>query len=479
MNFNAVKNTKPNAVTHEGGKAYTKNPVQAWMNYLFSSYNEDRYYEDASTQTKRYIFLLDKVAELYSYELIAKMALFARNELGMRSISNLTAAWLANKAFENKRVFYRNYCHRPDDVSEVFAALDALNIKKNHSMCRGFGDYISTLSAYEVGKYKMRRREYNMYDIINLTHPKSDVINDYLAGNLEIPETWETKISTAANQQEKNQNWIQLLKERKLGYLALIRNLNNILSAINETSDLYAIEVLNSALTNPNQIKKSLVFPYQIYNAYKNLKVVPSSVVSALEKAFRISIDNVDTFKGNTAILLDVSGSMEASISRRSTVTIKEAGAVYAAMFALKSEDVKIVKFGSEAKVYHFNRIDNVFNQIEKLADNDNCGYGTYVDTAFDLLDKHYKRILLISDMQIMTTGYHNGQTYYQQYCSKYRTAELYSFDLGFYKTQTDNPNNPHVHLLTTLSDKVLKLMHLLENGKDLIKYINENYSYC
>ncbi len=77
--------------------------------------------------------------------------------------------------------------------------------------------------------------------------------------------------------------------EGKLGYLALIRNLNNILEAIDPTKsgrfdDAIIYDYLVPQITNVDKIRKSMVFPYQIYNAYRNLKVYNFLVIAALER---------------------------------------------------------------------------------------------------------------------------------------------------------------------------------------------------
>ena len=200
--FNKVKVCGPQARSHEGGAVYEKSPVDAWMNMLFSSFMEKGFYESAETQQNRFIELTDKIADAYGYEFVAKAAVFARNELGMRSISQLTAAWLNAKSFQHKRDFYRAFMHRPDDVAEIFAAVDYLNDKRSHALIRGAADYISSLNEHTLAKYKLNSRIYNMYDVINITHAHSHAIDLYKAGQLTAADTWEVKVSGAANEDE-------------------------------------------------------------------------------------------------------------------------------------------------------------------------------------------------------------------------------------------------------------------------------------
>lgn len=479
----AVKTEK--VTSYEGGEVFEKNPVEDWLNFLMSSYLENQFYESAEDQMNRYTNLTREVAEKYGWEFVAKAAFFSRQELGMRSISEFTAAILNDQKFDNKRAFFRNYFKRPDGVSEVFAAIDMLGDKRSHALVRGAGDYLSSLKDYQLGKYKLKGKEYNMYDLINITHAHSVTIDKYKAGTLETPDTWETAISGSKSDEEKSQNWQRLVEENKLGYLALIRNLRNI---VNSSPDAYWIEkYLVPQIENEVAIKKSLVFPYQIYCSWKNYGIRNISIDAALDRAFRIACGNMPKMDGRTVIILDVSGSMEEKLSSNSSLTLKEVGAVYAvAMFVNCNAD--FIKFGNDAKKLKLNKLDSIFNLVEKMYANDNCGYGTDIVPAFRLMNEKYDRIFLVSDMQIMSKngsgwcwGHENtGVETYNEYCKIYKChPHMYSFDLANYSTQVENPNNPRIHLLTTLNDTLFKMLPYIENGNSLVDYINNNFSYC
>lgn len=479
--FNSKSITTPNAASYEGGSVYEKNAAEEWLNFLMSSYIEDRYYEKSSFQLQRFENLTIGMIIDYGAEFVAKAANFARNELGMRSAAQYVAAMLNPFKFNDKRIFYRNFCHRPDDIAEVFAAVKSKKEKRSHAMVRGFGDYLSSVNSYSLGKYKMNNHDFNMYDIINITHAHSDVIDAYKAGTLKTPDTWETAISGAKDEESRKIEWVRLVEEKKLGYLALIRNLRNILSC--NVSQRWIDNTLVPQIENEYAIRKSMIFPYQIYCAYQNIETHNIAVVYALSNAFRIAlVNNMPTLQGKSVVLLDVSGSMNTPISKNSKITIREVGAVYAICIMLTSEDSDFIKFGSNAKKHKINRLNNIFEEIDRMQANDDLGFGTEIEPAYYLIDKKYDRIILISDMQIMN-GVNwcygrSGKTCYQEYCKQFGRTPIYSFDLGNYHTQTDNPNNPDVHLCTSLSEKTLKFINFLEDGKSLVDYINDNYDY-
>lgn len=468
------------ATSYEGGENYKKDVLEDWMNFLFSSKMDNAFYESADTQQARFIELTNLVIDKYGAEFAGKCAMFTRNDLGQRSTAQLVAAMLNGQSFERKRDFYKAFCHRPDDMSEIFAAVDMLGGKRSHAMIRGFADYMSGLSEYSVMKYQMKGKRYNMYDLINIIHPKNGngVIDGYMNGKLEAADTWEVNISTGQD------SWKNMVEGNRLGYLALIRNLNNILAE--DVDDEWIKRNLVDQLINEVSIKKSLVFPYQIYTAYRNLKVQSFAVITALDTAFRIACGNMPKMDGNSVIMLDVSGSMDDRYGDKSSLTIKEVGACYAAALYING-NCDFIKFGNRAKSATFKKACGPFQVIREMCDNDNCGYGTDIAPAFGLInDKKYDRIFVVSDMQVMGEqnrfwGWGNsvdGMSNYRSYCAANGRTILYSFDLGNYSNQIANPNNHDVHLMTALNDNVFKMLEYVENGGKLYDYINENYHF-
>ena len=486
--FNKVKEHRPNAVSYEGGAVYEKSPVNEWLNMLFSSFMEDKFYESALDQQQRFVELTNKMADAYGYEFVAKAAVFARNELGMRSISQLIAAWLNNKTFKNKRQFYCAFMHRPDDVAEIFAATDYLWGKKSrsHALVRGAADYLSALKPQTLAKYKLNSRDYNMYDLINITHAHSKAIDLYKAGELMAADTWEVNISAKSDKAERDQEWKRMVEEHKLGYMALIRNLNNILDnpEINQDWIRYT---LVPQITNEKAIHKSLMFPYRFYTAYKNLNVHNPFLDAALGEAFTIAaVKNAPQLDGGSAIILDVSGSMEDRISYNSNITIKEVGACFAIALWLANPQSPVIKFGTTAKfVTNLNLLENPFTLISRLCHNDGCGYGTNIVPAFDFLGQNstykntYNRIFIISDMLVMDNrwSYYSSDTAVKAYHSNFGMMSCYSFDLGNYHTQILSPYD-NIHYITALNDQVFKFIGLLESGINLVDYINQ-FNYC
>lgn len=488
--FNARKSGPAMAQSYEGATLYEKSLEEEWVNFIFSSMMQDGFYESADEQMMRYKELTESMIEKYGPVFAAKAARYSRQELGLRSISEYTAAMLNDYQFDYKRQFYKDYFRRPDGVAEVFAAVDSLGSKRSHALVRGAGDYLSSLGEYQISKYKMKGKEYNLFDLINITHAHSKAIDAYKNDTLQMADTWENRISNAGSEEARNENWCDMVETGKLGYLALIRNLNNIVDAAPSVE--WIEKHLCPQITNEVSIRKSLVFPYQIYTAYKYLKSAPICVQSALDSAFRTSVANMPELEGSTAIVLDVSASMNSPISEKSKLSIKEAGAVYAAAILYANHDSYFVKFGDDARAMKVSFKSNMFYLIRNMCDNDGCGFGTNIIPAFEVLEKSGKtfdRIFLISDTQVMGqtkgNGWGWGYCYDPQaarqkvnrYLAAYSKTHIYSYDLGNYRTQVTSPDSGRITLLTALNEKVFDMIRLKEQSTSLIDIIN-NYSY-
>lgn len=496
------KQAKATAKTYEGGEAYTKNAVSNFFEFMFGSLLGNDFYETSEEQQERLLNLVDEVANETSYEFVAKVCVFSRNEIGLRSVSQLIGAWLNDKPVEDKRKFYHALVHRPDDMGELFSAVDALGQKRSHALVKGCADYLETMDDYKFSKYKMKSatKQWNMYDIVNVCHPKSTkAIDDFINGRTPNADRWENVISNAGNEEERNAEWFRLLKEHKLGYLALLRNVRNIINAIENSrlkddfSSSGALAELCGQLTDEKAIKKSLVFPYQIYSCYKNNGTTNLDITVALAKAFRISVNNMPNIEGKSLYVLDCSGSMDDKISPKSNISIKEASAVYCCSAYLKGEG-DFLKFGNYCKQVKLSHLDNPFDIIEKMSANDGVGFGTDMSTVFKWLNecgkghlngRHYDNYFIFSDFQIMESGYYwyNRDTPSVKKMVNQRIVEegshWFSFDLGAYSTTPVNTNSSHVHELTSLSEKIFEFIPLLKaDDTTIVKYIDENIKF-
>jgi len=470
--FNTKKITpqRVEAVNYAGGQAYEKTAEVELVSILLTSFVQDQFYKKSTDTLKRIPELLTKVDPKFA----AKAAIYARTTFGMRSITHVLAVevakYLSGKEWSKK--FFEDIINRPDDMSEIISYYFIKNKNKAlpNSLKKGFSKAFDKFDGYQLAKYKGEGNEVSLVDIVNLVHPKATNKNkkalaELINGTLKNTDTWEAKLSEAGQSnsgndknEKKAQVWKELIETKKIGYLALVRNLRNIMIQSPES-----IDAACNLLRDKNLISKSLILPFQFVTAIEELQKVGGSnsrqVISALEDAIEISCSNVPALPGKTCVIYDRSGSMRGQPTK--------IGGLFAAVLA-KSNNADVIVFGDTANYVNFNLKDSIFTISEKFNGID-LG-GTKYSKFFELMDKEknkYDRLIILSDGEAW------GQMNSSQYCFndyKKKTGAnpfLYNFDLAGNPTIQFVGNK--VIFLVGFSEKIFDLMKLAEQDINIL----------
>lgn len=463
-NATAVKQNTPTVKNLAGGDAYKPSDKMELVSIVLTSFLGDQFYRSGSATENR---LRELVAKIPDKQFVAKAALYGRNEFGMRSVSHVIAADLGKhvKGEEWTKRFFKNIVRRPDDMLEILA----FSLQNNgdvvpNAMKKGFASAIEEMNEYSLAKYRGEGRTVNMYDVVNLVHPRpTPAVKALMTGELKPAETWEVALTQAGQSDEvddaKEQAWATLLSEKKLGYFALLRNLNNIRKQAPE-----ALPLALEQLVDEKAIRKSLVLPFRFQTAYKLLEgeAGTEKILAAISKAATISLANVPTFEGKTLVALDVSGSMGGFGRSNSPASI---GALFAAALGISQDNVDLMTFDTKAAWVTIPTGIDLFGAVGRIPFR---GGGTDFHLIFDNAKEVYDRIIVLSDMQGWVEGsYRTANTFQTSFKAyKARTGAnpmVYSFDLTGYGTLAFPEDK--VCLLAGFSDKVFDLMGLIEGG--------------
>ncbi|NBO22121.1 TROVE domain-containing protein [bacterium] len=469
--FNAT--VKPNLTTNEaGGQAYKKSAETEFLDLILTSFVEDQYYRSSSTALSELKRLINELDPLF----VAKAAIFARHEYGMRSITHVIACELAKKASGNTwaKNFYERVINRPDDMTEILSYYlsnntDGNNPKFPGSLKKGFAKAFDKFDQYQLAKYKSSNKGVKLVDVVNIVHPvptdrNKEALNLLVNDNLKNEGTWEAMLSKAGqvaeNEEElsqmKSDAWEQLVTTRKIGYFALLRNLRNI---INQAPHI--IDQVCNLLVDERLIKNSKVLPFRFSTAYDEmLRFADASngrkVISALDKAVEISLSNIPKFEGETLLVVDTSGSMGGRPS--------EIASVFAGAF-MKRNNCDVMKFDNFAKYVSYNQQSPVFELGKTFRFS---GGGTNFKDIFLKANKRYDRVIILSDMQGWV-GHTSPVSEFNEYKRKFKANPfLYSWDLTGYST-TQFPER-NVFCLSGFNDNSFKTMSNLEIDKDYLK---------
>lgn len=446
-----------------GGLSYSQSPELELVSILLTSFANDTFYRSSNDTFARLISLIVDCDK----EFVAKAAVYARKQFGMRSISHVVASELAPhlKGKEWAKDFYTAIIHRPDDMGEILSYHVSKNGKIPNSMKKGFAKAFDQFSKYQLAKYKGEGKGFKLIDVVNLVHPvpvekNAEALTALIKGELKSFDTWEADLSKAGQEatseeekaEFKKDVWVNLIKEKKIGYFALLRNLRNVLEQ--------APEVMPDAfkmLIDKNLIKKSLVLPFRFTTAFDeiaklNQGQIVRSTLMALNEALDISVSNVPKFDGETLVVLDVSGSMSGKPA--------QIGALFSAVL-IKSNNADFMTFSDNAHYRNVNPMDSTITIANSLKF---ASGGTNFHAIFQTANKPYKRIIILSDMQGWK-GYVTPVNDFNQY--KKETGAnpfVYSFDLNSYGSMQFPEQN--VFALAGFSEKIFDIMKLLEEDK-------------
>ena len=473
-----------------GGTAFTETPKLELVSLLLTSFVQDKFYRSAKQELKT---LKNLVSAIPDKKIVAKAAAYARNEFGMRSITHALIGELVHivkgESWTKKAVY--ETVKRPDDMLEILGYYgEAYGKPFPNSLKKGLRDALGKFDAYQISKYRGEKSSVKMVDLLNLVHPKpgdnKETFEKLMKGELKSTQTWESKMTKAGQdvkdiedvkeretkkKELKANAWKDLIKEKKLGYFALLRNLRNILDQAPDMVD----DALKS-LTDESFIKKSLVLPFRFTTAMREIEQTSfagtRATVVALSKALDISVQNVPKFDGKTLVVLDESGSMNGQPM--------EIGSLFSAIL-YKSNDADMMMFSDRSRFVNLNPTDSVTTIASQLAKSAEMN-GTNFNTIFQGLDNKYDRIIILSDMQgWMATGYSmysEGGAPTKVFADyKKRTGAdplVYSFDLQGYGTLMFPERN--VFAMTGWSEKIFDVMKLLEQDRDALVNTIDNY---
>ena len=326
LNTVAAKNTPR---TKEGAPSARMTAMQALRRSVCSSFLwEDNFYEDGQSVADRVLSLSKDVPA----EDLAALAVELRTDAKLRHMPLLLTSALAKRGAGAGVVAetVASVVRRPDEMGELLAIHARLNgvgpdrLKSviPAQMKKGLARAFTKFDAYQLAKYN-RDGAIRLRDVMFLAHPRpvdgaqEALWTKLIDGTLEAPDTWEVGLSAGG---DKCETFTRLLKEGKLGYMALLRNLRGMLEAgVDEGLVRDAILARKGA---------GNVLPFRFTAA---ARACPR-MEAALDEALCERILEMPRLSGRTLVLVDVSYSMRAPLSKRSDLTRMDAAATLASV---------------------------------------------------------------------------------------------------------------------------------------------------
>jgi hypothetical protein len=399
MRLNIFKNQQLRPRTHEGARAAVITVEQALRRSVLSCMLwEDEFYEDGVQIAGRIHELVPQVEAAQ----VAALAVEAREKMKLRHAPLYLVREMARHATHCGMVAetLTRVVQRADELSEFVAIYWAggrqpLSAQVKKGLAAAFGKF----DEYALAKYD-RAGAVRLRDVLFLSHarPVDEVqaaLWKRLAENdLATPDTWEVALSAAGCGEgpdpvkQKREVWERLLAERKLGALALLRNLRNLHAAgVSEALVLGALAAL----------KTDRVLPFRFLAAARNAPQWESALEGAM---FRALESRSGDLAGHTVLLVDVSGSMEAPLSHRSEMRRTDAAYGLAILLREIAEKVTIFTFSNAAKRVASRRGMALRDALDQSQPHGGTNLGASLTQVEAAVRQGYDRLIVITDEQ-------------------------------------------------------------------------------
>lgn len=493
FNKSATGSTK--TMNHEGDLAYKLDPKMELYTLVCTASLQRKFYERGDETIARLRSLIPRVPA----EFVAKLAIYAREQMYLRSIPLVLAVELARHHRGDSLIsrMTERVIQRADELTEILAYYAEANGRRetkklgrlSSQIKKGIAAAFGKFDEYQFAKYN-RDGAVKLRDALFLSHAKPTtkeqvaLFKKITDDALEVPYTWEVELSKAGQDgRGKREVWRELIDSKKVGYMATLRNLRNILDA--DVGKTHLAKVAEY-IANPDAVRKSRQLPFRFLSAHQSLEnngnPLTSMILGALEDAAIASVENIKGYGYDTTVLIacDTSGSMSTALSPNSTINYHDVGLFLGMMLQHRCKSVITGIFGEEWKVKQLPRNGVLQNTTALRRMSGEVGHSTNGWKALDYLIRQgiaVDKIMVFTDMQLWdSTGRGRGE--FPRLWSEYRqanpNAKLYFFDLSGYGTTPVSIHGGNVHLIAGWSDKVFDVLDAIEQGSNSIRKINE-----
>lgn len=328
---------KSTVVNHEGVPAVPNDAYdQLRRAVLACMLWEASFYESGEEIAKR----ISALVKIVPQEKVAQLAIDARTKFRLRHVPLMLVREMARSGKGN--IVGRTLSEviqRADELAEFLSIYwgekkQPLSKQVKLGLAHAFGKF----NAYQLGKYKGDDNKVKLRDVLFLCHAKpKDEAQDALwksliDGTLASPDTWEVSLSAG---KDKKETFERLIREGKLGYMALLRNLRKMLEvSVDET-------LIRGALSAGAATSKAL--PFRFIAAAR----AAPRFEAQLDAAMQVATQGMAKLMGTTVVLVDTSPSMAAALSAKSDLNRKDAACGLAILAREPCEDCRVFAFSS------------------------------------------------------------------------------------------------------------------------------------
>ena len=343
---------------------------------------EKQFYLDGQESAKIIQDLVTKV----SPDKVAELAIKARNEYNLRHVPLFLCRELARNGKLTANTL-NSVINRADELGEFLAMYwSDGKCPISNQVKKGLAQAFGKFNEYQLAKYDRNSAVVSLRDVLFLSHVKpcsteQEALFKRVANKeLKTPLTWETELSSGA---DKSETFTRLMQEKKLGALAFLRNLRNMVQA----------GVSEAAIRDYSRsVNVDRVLPFRFVAA---ARIVPQ-FEDMLEAMMFRSLAGAKKLGGKTLLLVDVSPSMFGTkVSAKSDLDRYDAADALAMLYSVVCEELEVYSFSTECVRVAPRKGFALVDAIKGSQANNGTLMGKAVKVANS---KGYDRLIVITD---------------------------------------------------------------------------------
>lgn len=273
---------------------------------------------------------------------------------------------------------------------------------------------LESFNEYQLSKSLGESKSVSMADAIKLLHPdptkskvRKNFYKDIIEGKVKMGDDVKQVQSEIAKVNNKNSKTTKKDVAKSLDTSTVMAIIKNLVALEKQGifHDEKAVDSIVAKLTNKKEVQKSRLLPFRFYSAYNEVKKLPSSmgkrrILDALVEALDLSIDNMQDIAGYSAILVDLSGSMNHQVSSMSSVTAREVACMLGAI-CFKKGIADVYAFADRCvTIDNISKKSTTMDIMEKIL-NTRVGGCTNLDVALNTIRNSgtkYTNLIILSD---------------------------------------------------------------------------------
>jgi 60 kDa SS-A/Ro ribonucleoprotein len=240
---------------------------------------------------------------------------------------------------------------------------------------------------------------------------------------------WEVLLSQFGG--DKQAVWSFLVENDLVGYMALLRNLRNILEA-KVSRDV--IQKVSDKISKKDEVVRSKQLPFRFLSAKLAMEGMSaefdhadfSEIVAAIELAANEACWNIPALPGETMLFADNSGSMTSnSLSEKSARDCRDAANMLAGIASKVCEHPYLFVFGSNLTQIRFAKTDTVMGICDKVRKSGDGG-STKGHLCIEHLIQSGKtpaRVIILTDCQMWIDSTNGGGQPFVDLWEKYQKS--------------------------------------------------------